>query len=150
MPQGGSSTLDRPSTWPRIWLAAPLAGALLVGCSPSMPQQVAERVDLPDCGTGEVYAPPRQGPSDTEDASTAGFECLASAHANQEPAELEFVLLGTEGQRYTAILQTLDNGTVDYFREWDGGWEVQTGCEEFGIDEIGFPWVEQCAQQGTT
>lgn len=115
----------------------------LTACS-QVPQEVKSRDRLPACTREDVYAPPQQGPEDREDDSIEAFECFAEANSALEPAEIEFTLLGTEGERYQAILQTTSDGTVNYFRELDSGWELATGCTSFEFLEPGIPMVSNC------
>ncbi len=63
---------------------------------------------------------------------------------NGEPAELEFVLMGVEGEEYQAIVQVFDDDTVDYFRENDWGWELHVGCRGISFPEPGIPEVNAC------
>jgi len=75
-----------------------------------------------------VYVPPRQGPTDSAAASRRAIECFEDAVEAQEPRELEFVLMGTEGEEFDAVLQT-QGGSVDYYRESRivGEWQIFTG-----------------------
>jgi hypothetical protein len=72
-------------------------------------------------------------------------ECFEAAVEAQEPRELQFVLMGTEGEEFDAVLQTQD-GRVDYYRESGivGEWQIFIGCIEFSFDPQSFPDVANC------
>ena len=127
----------------RLAILFALASAALSACS-SVPDVVTNRDKLPECTTDEVYAPPQQGPSNATDASTQAFDCFVQANDALQPVELAFTLLGTEGERYQAILQTTDAGTINYYREIDDGWEIYENCIQFEIISPGVPTVSQC------
>ncbi len=128
-----------------IWAVGVLVALsmTLTACS-QVPLEVKSRDRLSACTREDVYAPPQQGPEVSEDDSIEAFECFAEANFAREPAEIEFTLLGTEGERYQAILQTTSEGTVNYFRELDSGWELATGCKRFEFLEPGIPMVSDC------
>lgn len=133
-------------THPRTSVGSWLIVALLVaGCSAAVPEAVESRPELPGCApNGDVFVPIRQGPEEFESQSGDAIECFLSSAESGEPAELEFILLGTEGEEYRSILQTLEDGTVNYFRENDWGWELYLGCSEFSMPDPGIPEVSSC------
>jgi hypothetical protein len=109
------------------------------------PRAGTVRSDRGDC-TGEhiVYAPPRQGPDESERASVEAFECFESARLSGEPTEIDFILLGTEGEHYRANLRSTGDGEVDYERENDWGREVYRGCADYEMVDPGIPEVGRC------
>ncbi len=74
------------------------------------------------------------------------IECFQTARDQGRSVELRFVLLGTEGQRYDALVQTLEAKRVNYFREHDDGWEGSLGCEVLTWPEPGIPEVSGCEE----
>lgn len=57
---------------------------------------------------------------------------------------MEFDLV-VEGTEYQAILQTLDDGTVNYFREYPrGSWGFHLRCQDFQLPGQGLPSVDDC------
>lgn len=133
--------IRRPRTFVGSWLAVAL---LVAGCS-AVPEAVESRPELPRCApNGDVFLPVSQGPDEFESQSGDAVECFLVSADNGGPAELEFILLGTEGEEYRSILQTFEDGTVDYFRENDWGWELYRGCLEFSLPDPGIPEVSGC------
>lgn len=122
-----------------------LVVAILLAACRSAPPVVESRPDLPDCAEGqEVYLPVRQGPDVAEEPSQRAINCFLAETALGEEAELEFILLGTEGEEYRSILQTFEDGTVDYFRENDWGWEIYLRCKELTVEVPEIPEVGGC------
>lgn len=135
-----------PIRRPRTFVKSSLIAAfLVVSCSGAAPEVVESRPEVPSCApNGEVYIPILQGPAESESHSADAIECLLTSAENGDPAELEFTLVGTEGEEYRSILQTLEDGTVNYFRESDWGWELYLGCPEFSMPDPGIPQVSGC------
>ena len=126
-------------------LVVALVAVSSAGCV-ALPDEVANRPDLPGChGEGMVYVPPRQGPADSEAASMRAIDCFEAAVEARESRELDFTLMGTEGDEFDAVLQTQD-GIVDYYRESGivGEWQIFTGCVDFSFDPQSFPNVANC------
>lgn len=136
------------------WVRLGMVAVVLASCSAlpnSIPEVVATRHRLPACGEpGEVFLPIQQGPEATRGASLAAIACFQSNVAAQRGAELEFTLLGIEGQQFRAILQVLDDGTVNYFREVERGWEFHLGCSDFSMPAPGIPRVANCTPDDVT
>jgi hypothetical protein len=91
-----------------------------------------------------VYLPAGQGPGDDAQVSLQALDCLTSSLDNERQAELAFTLMGAEGERYQAILQSPGDGNVNYFRENDWGWEVYLGCAKLSLPEPVIPEVAEC------
>lgn len=128
--------------------SALVAVAVLFAACGGVPAEVADRPIVPACDiNGVVYLPPGQGPGDDIANGTAAVRCLDSAWTTGEPAELEFILMGTEGEQYQAIVQVMGGSIVNYYRENDWGWEIHLGCSEFSLVEPGIPEVAGCASQ---
>ncbi len=122
--------------------------ALVVGSCTPVPDTVSERPDLPSCSPNEkIFLPPGQGPGPDDDAGAASLaiECLTSAWKSGDAAELNFTLMGAEGQQYRAIIQVLDDSTVNYFHELDRGWATYEGCWNISFPEPGIPDPIKCA-----
>jgi hypothetical protein len=120
---------------------------LVLGACTAVPDAVSERPSLPSCAPDEeIFFPPGQGPGPGDDAEAAlrAIDCLTSAWESGQEAELEFTLMGTEGQEYRAIIQVLGVSSVDYFRESDGGWEFYAGCSNISFPEPGIPEPIKC------
>ena len=66
------------------------------------------------------------------------------AHDESSPMELAFVLMGTEGERYDAYIQTLADGRVNYYRKTDGGWVGFESCESLVVVHPVVPQVDGC------
>lgn len=124
----------------RLWIATLL---VVVGCAASA--GFPTRPDLPDCAPDQqVYLPARQGPDEFEAQSNEALDCFMTGVEDSEPAELEFILLGVEGQEYRSLLQSLDDGTVNFIRKTDRGQETHLGCSDFSVPEPGIPEVGNC------
>jgi len=110
---------------------------LTVACSASsVPDAATSRPDLPRClEQAQVYLPVTQGPEEGRETTQHALDCFWSDVVAGQPVELEFTLLGTEGEEYQAVIQHLEDGTVNYFRETDGGWVISIGCS----DLVGVP-----------
>jgi hypothetical protein len=133
--------IGRRRTPAGLW---PLIALIVAGCS-TAPEAVESRPELPRCGPNEdVYLPISQGPDEFESQSSDALECFLSSLEVGEQAEMEFILLGAEGEEYRAILQAFEDETVDYFRENDWGWEIYEGCSGFSLPEPGIPDVSSC------
>lgn len=125
------------------WLALT---ALLVGCA-GLPDSVADRPTVPICAEDEnIFLPPGQGPGPGDDAEAArkAIDCVLSAAEAGKLAELDFTLMGAEGERYRAIIQVLGTSNIDFFRESDFGWEIYEGCREISFPEPGIPEPIEC------
>lgn len=123
-----------------------LAVLVLAGCTPE-PNAVSERPSLPSCSPDEaIFLPPGQGVGavDDPDAALLAIRCLESAWKLGEARELDFTLMGVEGQGYRAIVQVFDDSTVDYLREWDEGWEIYVGCSGIAFPQPGVPDPINC------
>jgi len=121
-----------------------MVALLVVGCA-AAPEGVASRPDIPKCAPNQdVFLPVFQGPDEFESQSSEALDCFLSSLESGEAAELEFTLLGVEGEEYRSVLQTFEDGTVDFFRENDWGWELYEGCSEFSLPEPGIPSVTSC------
>ena len=107
---------------------------------------------LPECGEGQnIYLPPAQGPDAARAASTEAMDCFVSALAAGDEVVMNFVLLGTEGQRFDASLRTHGDGTVDYFREEGGlGASSHYACTDFSFEPPGFPAPMGCSSRPPT
>ena len=117
---------------------------LASGCS-GTPESVSTRTSLPTCNEdADVYLPAGQGPGDNEQVSLQALDCFTASLDSDQRAELAFILMGAEGERYQAILQSPGDGKVNYFRENDWGWEVYLGCAEFSLPEPRIPEVAEC------
>ena len=131
------------SYWRHIGSLSALA-MLLAGCG-GVPAVVESRPELPDCAQDlEVYLPVRQGPDGSEEQSQSALDCFLAETALGEQAELEFILMGTEGEEYRSVIQTFEDGTIDYYRENDHGWEIYLGCSQLTVPEPGIPEVGGC------
>lgn len=64
----------------------------------------------------------------------------------EEPAELVFVLVGTEGERYDALLQIAD-GEASLLRE---GHDPSVGCRSFGLADPGIFELKDCSSASGT
>ena len=128
----------------RYLALGPLLAVLVVGCG-GTPDIVSSRPSLPSCAVDtDVFLPIRQGPGEAAEQSGEALDCFTSKLESGERVELAFILLGAEGQKYRAILQALENGSVNYFTENDWGWEIYQGCSEFSLPEPGVPSVGGC------
>lgn len=83
-------------------------------------------------------------PGEFESQSSDALDCFLSSLEIGERVEMEFTLLGAEGEECRSILQAFEDGTVDYFRENDWGWEVYDGWSEFSLPEPRVPEVSSC------
>jgi hypothetical protein len=129
----------------KVVSAALVLATLLAACSGAVPSIVETRPNLSDCAQGqEVYLPVRQGPDASEDQSQTALACFLDEVALGEEAELEFILIGTEGEEYRSILQKFADGTLDYFRENDWGWEIYLECTQFLVEVPEIPEVSGC------
>lgn len=125
------------------WLALAifLFGA---GCT-GLPDSVADRPTLPVCAQDEnIFLPPGQGPGDDAEAAQMAIDCVMSASEAGKLVELDFTLMGTEGERYHAIVQVLGKSKIDYFRESDFGWEIYENCWGISFPEPGIPEPIKC------
>jgi hypothetical protein len=111
------------------------------GCGGVTPVVVSERPNLESCQEGEVFIPIRQGPAGSEARSQAALDCFMKHHESGAPVELAFTLMGTEGDRFEAILQTLPGGKIDYFTNTDG-WTIHQQCETVSVEPV--PVVNGC------
>lgn len=117
---------------------------LVAGCA-GLPESVADRPSVPVCAEDEeIFLPPGQGPGDDAEAAQTAIDCIMSAAEAGDPAELDFTLMGAEGQRYRAIIQVLGTSNIDYFRESDFGWEIYEDCQEISFPEPGIPEPIEC------
>jgi hypothetical protein len=91
-----------------------------------------------------VYLPVRQGPEPLEAHSQEALACFVTATETGEETELEFILMGTEGEEYRSILQTFEDGTIDYHRQNDWGWEIYLGCSQLTVGVPEIPEVTDC------
>lgn len=122
-----------------VWIGMLAFSAIaLAGCIDAE-ETLSTRPDLSPCpGSGSVSIP-----ATSEEADDA-LECLVSSHVASEAVELEFNLVEDDAE-YQAILQTLDDGAVNYFREYaSGGWGFQVECENFQLPDGGVPQVDDC------
>ena len=125
------------------WLtvAVFLVGA---GCT-GLPDSVTDRPNLPACAQEEdIFLPPGQGPGDDAEAALMAIDCVTSASEAGKLAELDFTLMGTEGERYRAIVQVLGTSNIDYFREFDSGWGIYEDCRDIAFPEPGIPEPIEC------
>lgn len=95
----------------------------------------------------DVYLPVLQGPAEARHASRATVDCILDAYAAGEGKEAKFVLVGDQ-ERSSAIIQTLPDGSVNYYVHTDAG-DVETyeGCAT-----LTFSWffsVSDCLLQGS-
>ncbi len=128
----------------RTWLVGLAAVMILGGCA-GIPETVSTRPTTPVCDeNADVFLPPRQAPEISQQISLQALDCFTSSLDTGRQAELDFTLLGTEGERYQAILQALGDGTVNYFRESDRGWELHLRCSRFFLSAPLIPKVDGC------
>jgi hypothetical protein len=123
-----------------IWLAG--------GCT-AVPDAVTERPDLPSCAPDEaIFLPPGQGVGDVDDPEAAlrAIDCINSAWEAGEAMELEFTLMGVEGQEYRAIIQVFADSSVDYFTKTDEGWAAYLGCWSIAFPDPGVPDPIKCEE----
>lgn len=121
----------------QIWLVAAMV-LVLSGCLDAE-ETMSTRPDLPACPEGGEISIPAA----SEEADEA-LQCLLSNHVASEAIELKFNLF-EDGTEYQGILQTLDEGTVNYFREYaNGGWGFHVRCESFQLPDGGIPLVDDC------
>jgi hypothetical protein len=78
--------------------------------------------------------PAEQGPNEAVAASQAAIDCILDAHETGQAREADFVLLGTEGDEFRLIVQTLDDGTINLYWGTDTV-EIYEGCETLKIVE---------------
>ncbi len=136
-----------------IRLSVLVAIALVFGaCTEALghlPSFVADRpATEADCGPNQpVYLPARQAPEERVDESFLALKCMLTEIRNTRSAELQFILLGTEGERYDAYLQSHADGTLNYYRETVDGWIGHEGCRGIEWPEPGIPRVGACATQ---
>lgn len=121
-----------------------LAVLVLGGCT-DVSEAVLVRPSLESCAPEEeIFLLPGQGLGDNAEAALLAIDCLESAWDSGDAVELDFTLLGTEGQEYRAIIQVLGDSTVDYFRETDEGWATYVGCWNISFPEPGIPDPIKC------
>lgn len=115
--------------------------AVLIGAC-GAPDFVEDRVQLDSCSPDEpVFVPVAQGPDAAEPRSQAALDCFTSAADDGRAVEFAFLLIGTEGERYEAVLQTMSDRTVSYYRETDQGWIGYETCASLEWPEPGVPTV---------
>lgn len=128
-----------------------IAIVLLTGActaSGAVPWDVADRPLLESCNENgiKVYLPIRQGPAHASHASRTAVDCILDAHRAGQGREAEFVLVGDEAEGSRAIIQTLPDGSVNYYVHVDGdGWEIHEDC-----GDMTFSWffnVSECTLQ---
>lgn len=128
-----------------------IAMVLLAGSctgSEAEPWKVADRPILDSCNDDGVkaYLPVRQGPAHAAHSSRAAVDCILHAYAAGEAREAEFVLVGDQAEGSRAIIQTLPDGSVSYYVQFEGDdWAVHEGCAE-----MTFSWffsVSECRVQ---
>jgi hypothetical protein len=120
---------------PTYRIVAMLAIGLLAGCGGDRPAAVSDWPTLESCNeTGEtIYMPTEQGPSEAFAASEATFNCIVNAYQTGQAREADFVLLGTEGNEFRLLVQTLDDGTINLYRETDTA-EIYEGCQTLNFE----------------
>jgi hypothetical protein len=103
---------------------------------------MSTRPELPDCAdTSDVAVPA------SDDQADSAVDCLLASHAAGDGAELEFTLTIGE-DRHEAILQTLEDGRVNYFRRYPmGGWGFHVNCSQLDFPPGGIPDVDDCEAQ---
>ena len=107
----------------------------LSGGGETRPAAVSGWPDLESCNESDdtIYMPSEQGPADAFAASEAAFNCIVNAYEIGQAREADFVLLGTEGAEFRLIVQTLEDGTINLYRETDTT-EIYEGCETLNFD----------------
>jgi hypothetical protein len=125
--------MDRGPTYRIVSL---LAIGLLAGCDGDRPAAVSDWPTLESCNesVGTIYMPAEQGPNEAVAASQAAIDCILDAHETGQAREADFVLLGTEGDEFRLIVQTLDDGTINLYWGTDTV-EIYEGCETLKIVE---------------
>lgn len=140
---------DTSETVRRLTTATVVALVALVvvtpACGNSPPLSVREDPLPSRNGEIAIYSPPEQGPDANESASIEAMECFVAAHEAGEPAQLEFVQVGIEGQEQLAWLRTLEDGTVDLYQKTGFGWQAFRSCKIFAFSQPGVAEVDDCA-----
>lgn len=125
-------------------VSAAFAILVLGGCT-AIPKAVSERPSVPLCAPNEeIFLPPGQSPDGDAEAAVLAMDCVTSASKSGEAAELDFTLMGTEGEENRAIIQVREDSLVDYFRQSDSGWEIYLGCSEISFPDPGIPEPIKC------
>ncbi len=90
--------------------------------------------ELESCNSAEfeIYMPVLQGPAYARAASRAAIDCILDAHTALQIREAEFVLLGDLAPGERAIVQTLPDGSVNYYVYTDR-WVAKEGCQSLSV-----------------
>lgn len=140
---GWMRSRDGKSRHPLMHAFVVLTAVAVAGCG--APDFVEDRVQLDSCSPDEpVYVPVAQGPDAAEPRSQTALDCFVSAADDGRDVEFAFLLMGAEGERYEAVLQTMSDGSVNYYRETDHGWIGYETCETLEWPEPGVPTVADC------
>lgn len=119
---------------------------LLVSCGSDEPSAFAEREKLPDCGS----LPDRgfDAPMSTEE--TEALNCLQSAAASGDSAEMSYAFLTTEGDPMRYWLR-VKGGSVEMFEHSDDsfgskGWTYFASCDLAVSELVALPLPERCGK----
>lgn len=140
-PQVGKTPKGRRG--PRWLCMFAASSAILVAACTGTPSFIVDREPLPSCNRTEhtIYLPAQQGPDADEEASERAVACMLDRWQEREPAELVFVLVGLEGDRYDALLQIAD-GEASLLRE---GHDPSVGCRSLGLADPGIFELKDCS-----